>query len=226
MASRLLEADVADLEARDKVVRVKGVPGHGLGYAEIIAASVKQANADPIIGKGHHKSVPAAELHPSLSTAKGRWTEAYGFAAQLAEVEVDTWTGKVRVLRLVTYHDCGFALNPQIVEGQIEGCVSMALGQTLQERVDLREGQVFNPDFIQYRMPLTLDTPEMVSGMIHSDEPQGPFGAKEVGEGAVSGVMAAVANAVYDAAGVRVTRLPITPSRILARLSKTEAAAR
>ena len=226
MASRLLEVDVADREARARGVRVKGVPRHGLGYAEIIAASVKQANADPIIGKGHHKSVPAAELHPSLSTAKGRWTEAYGFAAQLAEVEVDTWTGKVRVLRLVTYHDCGFALNPQIVEGQIEGCVSMALGQTLQERVDLREGQMFNPDFIHYRMPLTLDTPEMVSGMIHSDEPQGPFGAKEVGEGAVSGVMAAVANAVYDAVGVRVTRLPITPARILGKLSRAEAASR
>jgi CO/xanthine dehydrogenase Mo-binding subunit len=75
-------------------------------------------------------------------------------------------------------------------------------------------------------MPLTLDTPEMVSGMIHSDEPQGPFGAKEVGEGAVSGVMAAVANAVYDAVGVRVTRLPITPARILGKLSRAEAASR
>ncbi len=220
MASRLLEADARDLEARDKRVFVKGAPHRGLAYAEVIAASVKQANGDPIIGKGYHKSVPDAGLHPSLSTAKGRWTEAYGFAAQLALVEVDTWTGTVRVLRVVTYHDCGFPLNPQIVEGQIQGCVSMALGQTLQERIDLREGQVFNPDFLSYRLPLTHDTPRMLSGMIHSDEPQGPFGAKEVGEGAVSGVMAAVANAVYDAVGVRVMSLPITAAKVLAGLAR------
>jgi len=106
------------------------------------------------------------------------------------------------------------------VEGQIEGCVSMALGQTLQERVDIREGQVFNPDFLTYRMPLTHDMPEMVSGMIHSNEPHGPFGAKEVGEGAVSGVMAAVANAVYDAVGVRIKSLPITPAKVFAGLQK------
>ncbi|MEK7443626.1 MAG: molybdopterin cofactor-binding domain-containing protein [candidate division NC10 bacterium] len=219
MAARLLEADARDLEARDKKVSVKGAAHRSLSYGEIIAASVKQANGDPIIGKGYHKSVPGAGLHPSLSTAKGRWTEAYGFASQLAEVEVDTWTGRVRVLRVVTYHDCGFPLNPQIVEGQIEGCVSMALGQTLQERVDLREGQVFNPDFLTYRMPITHDTPAMVSGMIHSHEPHGPFGAKEVGEGAVSGVMAAVANAVYDAVGARITSLPITPAKVLAALA-------
>ena len=220
MAATQLEVGVGDLEARHKRITVRGVPGLGLSYAEVIAASVKQANGDPIIGKGYHKSVPDAGLHPSLSTAKGRWTEAYGFASQLAEVEVDTWTGKVRVLRLVTYHDCGFPLNPQIVEGQIEGCVSMALGQTLQERVDIREGQVFNPDFLTYRMPLTHDMPEMVSGMIHSNEPHGPFGAKEVGEGAVSGVMAAVANAVYDAVGVRIKSLPITPAKVFAGLQK------
>jgi CO/xanthine dehydrogenase Mo-binding subunit len=219
MAARMLEADVRDLEARGKTVRVKGAPHRSLGYAEIIATSVKLASGNPIIGQGYHKSVPDADLHPSLSTAKGRWTEAYGFAAQLAEVEVDTWTGRVRVLRLVTYHDSGFPLNPQIVEGQIEGCVSMALGQALQERVDLRAGQVFNADFLGYRLPLTHDTPEMVSGMIHSEDPHGPFGAKEVGEGAVSGVMAAVANAVHDAVGVRVRSLPITPAKVLAGLA-------
>ena len=222
MAARLLEADVRDLEARDKTVHVKGVSGRALSYAEIIALSVKRASGDPIIGKGYVKSVPDAELHPSLSTARGRWTEAYGFAAQLAEVEVDTWTGRVRVVRLVTYHDCGFPLNPQIVEGQIEGCVSMALGQTLQERVDLREGQVFNADLLTYRLPIAAGVPEMVSGMIESDEPHGPFGAKEVGEGAVSGVMAAVANAVYDAVGVRITSLPITPARVLAALGRRD----
>lgn len=79
---------------------------------------------------------------------------------------------------------------------------------------------MFNPDFLGYRMPLTHDTPEMASGMIHSNEPQGPFGAKEGGEGAVSGVMAAVANAVNDAVGVRVQSLPIAPAKILAGLQK------
>ena len=220
MAGRLLEADRDDLEARGKRVYVKGAPHRGLSYAQIIAESIKRSGGDPIIGKGHFKSVADAQLHPSLSSAKGRWTEAYGFAAQLAEVEVDTWTGRVRVLRLVTYHDCGFALNPQIVEGQIEGCVSMALGQTLAERVDLREGRAFNADLLGYRMPLACGTPEMVSGMIHTHDPGGPFGAKEVGEGAVSGVMAAVANAVHDAVGVRIASLPITPAKVVAALER------
>jgi len=220
MAAQLLQASAEDLETRDKKVWVRGAPDRAVGYHECIAASVKLAGGDPIIGRGYVKSVPEAELHPSLSTAKGRWTEAYGFASQLAEVEVDSWTGKVRVVNLVTYHDCGFPLNPQIVEGQIEGCVSMAIGQTLRERVDLRQGQVFNPDLLNYRMPLAPDTPGMVSGMLHSNEPRGPFGAKEVGEGAVSGVMAAVANAVHDAVGVRVTSLPIEPSKVLAGIER------
>ena len=223
MAERLLEADRRDLEAAGKRVYVKGAPQRGVSYAEILAASIKHSGGDPIIGKGHFKSVPQAELHPSLSSAKGRWTEAYGFAAQLAEVEVDTWTGRVRVLRLVTYHDCGFALNPQIVQGQVEGCVSMALGQTLQERIDLREGQVFNADLLGYRMPLAPGATDMAGGLVHSRDPGGPFGAKEVGEGAVSGVMAAVANAVYDAAGVRIASLPITPAKVLAALERASA---
>src|SRR3970282_2002756 len=95
------EVEARDLEARDKKVSVKGAAHRSLSYGEIITASVKQANGDPIIGKGYHKSVPDAGLDPSLSTAKGRWTEAYGFASQLAEGEVDTWTGRGRVLRVV-----------------------------------------------------------------------------------------------------------------------------
>lgn len=220
LAVEMLGVDEANLESREKRFYVRGNPEKSISYSRLIQLSVQRNNGNPIIGKGNTKAVQEAEFYPSLAKAKGHFTDAYGFAVQVAEVEVDTKTGQIKVIKTVTLHDCGFPLNRSIVEGQVHGNVSMGLGQALGEEVILEKGQIQNPTFLDYRAPLATETPKMLSGMVETRDPGGPYGAKEVGEGSISGVLAAIANAVYDAIGIRFTELPITPEKVLEALWK------
>lgn len=220
-AAELLGAeDPALLKTQRKKIFRKGDPEKTVSFAQAIQASVLKRNGNPIIGRGSFKGYPRTERYPSLAKAKGLFTGAYGFAAQAAEVEVDTLTGRVKLVKAVTYHDCGYPLNKTVVEGQIHGCVSMGAGQALSEEVHLEKGQLFNPSFLHYRLPIATDTPESVEGLVATIEPSGPFGAKEVGEGCVAGILGAVANAVHDAIGVRIYSLPITPEKVLRALDR------
>ena len=219
MAIEMLGVEESELIAEGKRVYVKGSPEKGLTYAELIQLSIQRNGGNPIIGRGNVKAVQEAELYPSLAKAKGRFTDAYGFAVQVAEVEVDTMTGGIRLLKTVTFHDCGFPLNRSIVEGQVHGNVSMGMGQALWEEVVLEKGQIQNPSFLDYRAPLATETPTMISEMVETLDPGGPYGAKEVGEGSISGMLAAITNAVYDATGIRFTSLPITPEKVLEALT-------
>ncbi len=218
VAAEILEVKVEDLNYRNKQIFVKGNLDKSISYAKAIQGSVFRKNGNPIIGTGSYKGNPETDRYPSLAKAKGLFTSAYGFCAQAVEVEVDTLTGKVKVLKASTFHDCGFPLNKTIVEGQVEGCVSMGMGQALSEEIVLEKGQLFNASFLNYRLPIATDTPETKDGLVDSLEPNGPFGAKEVGEGAVAGMLAAVANAVNDAVGVRIYSTPITPDKVLSAL--------
>lgn len=222
VASDQLDAAVEELEVREGRIFHRGRPEWGMSVAEAVQTSIRKNGGNPVIGRGYRPNVPGVDRHPSLAKAKGRWTDAYGYAAQVAEVEVDTATGIVKLVKATTYHDCGFPLNPMIVEGQVHGCVSMGQGQALSEELILEGGQVLNPSFMDYRLPISLDTPQTEGGPVDSIEPKGPFGAKEVGEGVVAQTLAAIANAVYDAVGVRVTSLPITPEKILNGLGVLE----
>lgn len=218
VAAEMLEVQVEDLDYRHKRIFVKDSPANSVSYAKAIQASIFRKNGNPVIGTGSYKGYPETDRYPSLAKGKGLFTSAYGFCAQAVEVEVDTLTGKVKVVRASTFHDCGFPLNKTIVEGQVEGCVSMGMGQALSEEIVLEKGQLFNASFLNYRLPIATDTPITTDGLVDSLEPNGPFGAKEVGEGAVAGMLAAVANAVYDAIGVRIYSTPITPDKVLAAL--------
>lgn len=224
LAAEILGVDEQDLGTKEKRFYIRGNSGKSVSYAELIQLSVQRNNGNPIIGKGNMKAVQEAEFYPSLAKAKGHFTDAYAFAVQAAEVEVDTQTGQVKILKTVTYHDCGFPLNRSIVEGQVHGNASMGLGQALWEEVILEKGQIQNPSFLDYRAPLATETPSMISGMVASCDPGGPYGAKEVGEGSISGMLAAVANAVYDAIGIRFTQLPITPEKVLGALKGNNSA--
>jgi len=218
MAAEMLEANESDLVAQRKKVYVSGSPEKSLTYAEVIQKSIRKNNGDPIIGKGHIKASQTVEFYPSLAKARGPYTDAYSFAVQLAEVEVDTLTGRIKLLKTVTSHDCGFPLNEAIVEGQIHGNASMGMGQALGEEVILDQGQVQNPSFLNYAAPLAPETPIIINQEVRTVDPGGPYGAKEVGEGPISGMLAAVANAVYDAIGIRFNKLPITPEMVLEAL--------
>jgi nicotinate dehydrogenase medium molybdopterin subunit len=139
-------------------------------------------------------------------------------------VEVDIETGMVRVVRATTAIDCGFPINPRLVEGQIDGQVSMAQGHALSEEVLLREGRVINPSFLEYKIPCALDMVETEQIHVTTEKyiKGQTFNSKEVGEGHVAGFLAAVANAVYDATGVRVKELPIYPHKIIGGLDQEE----
>jgi CO/xanthine dehydrogenase Mo-binding subunit len=121
-------------------------------------------------------------------------------------------------------HDCGKALNPLAVEGQIEGSIHMGVGQALSEELIYDQGRLMNSSFLDYKIPTPLDTPEMDIAIIESDDREGPYGAKEVGEGPIHPVIPSIGNAIYDAVGIRLYDLPMTPPKVLAALQQKESA--
>ncbi len=147
---------------------------------------------------------------------------SYSFSSCVAEVNVDMETGQVKVMNIWGAHDCGKALNPLAVEGQLEGSWHMGLGQVLTEEMTYYNGLLVNNNFLDYKIPTSLDTPPIHTNIIETIDPEGPFGAKETGEGAIHAVLPAIANAVFDAVGVRITKLPIKPEDILEGIRKNK----
>lgn len=148
----------------------------------------------------------------------------YGFTAQVAEVEVDTETGEIRIPRYWEAGDCGQAINPRSVEGQVEGSIVMALGQALFEELKVApDGRLLNPNLHDYKIPTMADLPEIQTHIVDSYDPESPCGAKEAGEGPIQPVIPAILNAIYDAIGVRFTELPVTPEKVLAALEEAGA---
>jgi 4-hydroxybenzoyl-CoA reductase subunit alpha len=143
---------------------------------------------------------------------------AYSYSAQVAEVSVDEETGEVTVHKVWAAHDCGRALNPVSVEGQIIGSVWMGMGQALTEEMVWKDGMLMNPGLLEYRSPSSVESPEVEPIIVESIDPEGPFGAKECSEGSLAATIPAIANAIYDAVGVRLHESPFTPERVLAAL--------
>ena len=143
---------------------------------------------------------------------------AYSYSAQVAEVSVDRETGEVTVHKVWAAHDCGRALNPVSVEGQVIGSVWMGLGQALQEEMVWKDGLLINPGMLEYKSPSAVESPEVEAIIVESVDPEGPFGAKEASEGSLAATIPAIANAIYDAVGVRLREAPFTPERVLAAL--------
>ena len=140
---------------------------------------------------------------------------SYSFGACVAEVNVNVKTGHVKILNVWGAHDCGKALNPLAVEGQLEGSWHMGMGQAMSEEMRYYNGLLVNNNFLDYKIPTTLDTPPIHTNIIETIDPEGPFGAKECGEGALHPVIPAIANAIYDAVGIRITKLPIKSEDVL-----------
>jgi 4-hydroxybenzoyl-CoA reductase subunit alpha len=143
---------------------------------------------------------------------------AYSYSAQVAEVSVDEDTGEVTVHKVWAAHDCGRALNPVSVEGQIIGSVWMGMGQALTEEMVWKDGMLMNAGMLEYRSPSSVESPEVEPIIVESIDPEGPFGAKECSEGSLAATIPAIANAICDAVGVRLHESPFTPERVLAAL--------
>ena len=164
-----------------------------------------------VVGRGYYDA-PSEKV--DYRTGYGNSGGTYSYGAQVAEVEVDLETGQVKVLRMTAASDCGKAINPMALEGQAEGSVVCGLGMALLEERVTEGGQTMNPSFLDYKMPTAMESPDVASFAIETNDPEGPFGAKGVCEGYQVPTAPAIANAVYDAIGVRITDLPITPEKI------------
>lgn len=224
VAAEELDTDPSELVVRNKEIFVRRAPDRKISYKEAIAASIAKKRGDSIIGEGHFRTMKDEPTHPSLATTKGRWSENYSSYAQVAEVEVDTETGAMKIIKVTTAHDCGFPFNPMLVEGQIDGQVSMGQGHALYEEVLSDKGAVTNPSFLEYRIPCSLDMVETdYVDVITEEYKKGThYDTKEVGEGYVAGTIAATANALYNATGVRLHQTPFYPHRIIERLEQVK----
>jgi len=210
-ASLELGVGIERLEINGKRIFIKDNPERSIPFSMAIARHIYENKGDPIIGRGFFRGLKDAKIGPSLKNAKGSWSDSYAFDAQVAEVEVDMATGKIRVLKATTAHDCGFPINPLLVEGQIDGQVSMATGQAISEEVVMKNGITLNPSFLEYKLPLATEMVEndYIDIITEEYKKDHHFHTKEVGEGYVSGILAAIANAVYNATGYRPKKLPI-----------------
>lgn len=175
-------------------------------------------------------AVATYQFHPSATTGldpetgAGRPNYCYGYAAQAVEVQVNTLTGQVRVLSIISVHDVGRAINRQQVEGQIEGCLAQALGYALLENLQVRDGRILTPSFSTYLLPTVFDMPEEVIPVIlEMADSEGPYGARGVAEMALVPFTPAMAIAIHDATGVWMSQQPMTPERVLAALAEQTA---
>ena len=178
-----------------------------------LAARAKFPGPD---AKATVKYLPPRTTPLDPQTGVGIPNYCYGYVSQAVEVEVDTRTGLVQILKIVSVHDVGRAINTQQVEGQIEGCLAQAVGFTLTENLVTREGKILTPYFSTYLLPTTLDMPtEVYPVLLELADPNGPFGARGVAEMPLVPFAAAVASAIHAATGAWVTQLPMTPERVL-----------
>jgi len=214
VAATMLEAGIEDLEAKNGEIYLKKTPEKKVSIAEV-AYHAHLILGKVLMSKGIW-NLPAALFDPAI----GRWPSpgpmtSYPFACQVAEVEVDPETGKVKVLSVAAAHDVGFPINLSAVEGQIEGGVVMGLGYALTENLRSEEGEVLARNFSDYFVRGTLDMTEIKPIVVTTNDPYGPFGAKGAGETVMIPTAPAIMNAIYDAVGVRIKELPITPDKIL-----------
>ena len=221
VAAEILGIPPGTLDARDDRVYSRDDPEKSISWQE--AAAAYFSDSGPLVGKGHYS--PPEGLGGTYKGAAVGTSPAFSFSAAVCEVEVDMETGKVRVSSFWDAHDCGTAINPMAVEGQVEGAIVMGMGETLLEQEEFDDrGRLLNADLHNYLMATSMDMPSIESSLVESFEPAGPFGAKEVGEGATLPVVGAIANAIADAIGARVFDLPITPEKVLQAIRRGESA--
>lgn len=194
----------------DRRVYYKHDPAIGVSWLQ--ACHKAQADSGSLIATGSYRTPPMGGVHKGAAAGLA---PAYSFSAYVAEVEVDAETGFIKVVKAWAAHDCGKALNPLAVEGQIIGSCHMGMGQVLSEEMKYgRGGNLMNPDLLDYKILSIHEMPEVVPIIVESNDPEGPFGAKEAGEGPLLPILPAVCNAVYDAIGIRPNELPLTPDRV------------
>lgn len=214
-AATLFGVAIEEIVMENRVVYAKGNENNAKKIEEIMVSCRNKGKMT--IGHGWFNP-DTTSLDPE--TGRGNPYGAYAFATQVVEVEVDTETGQVEVLNIFAAHDVGKAIHPMHVEAQIEGGSVKGLGYGLYEEIKKNQGKINTPSFATYLIPTAMDVPQIYPLIVEEPASSGPFGAKGVGEPALIPTAAGIANAVYNAVGIRITDLPITPEKVLSELNK------
>ncbi len=218
-AARKLEARPEDIECLGELYRA-GAQDKGATFLEVVTEALKDTGT--ITVTGNFSTIPDSHGGKKYRGAAIGGTMGYSYSAQVVEVSVDDETGVVTVDKVWVAHDCGKALNRLSVEGQVQGSVWMGMGQAMSEEVAYHEGLMLTANMLDYRVPTIQDSPPIEVGIVESNDPNGPFGAKEAGEGSLAAFLPALTNAIADAIGLRFNDLPVTPDRVFAALEKRQ----
>jgi 4-hydroxybenzoyl-CoA reductase subunit alpha len=221
-AARKLEARPEDIECLGEIYRA-GAQDKGATFQEVVTEALKDSGT--ITVTGNYSTIPESHGGKKYRGAAIGGTMGYSYSAQVVEVTVDEETGVVTVDKVWVAHDCGKALNRLSVEGQVQGSVWMGMGQAMSEEVGYHEGLMVTGNMLDYRVPTIVDSPPIECHIVESNDPHGPFGAKEAGEGSLAAFLPALTNAIADAISIRFNDLPMTPDRVHAAIEKRARAA-
>jgi xanthine dehydrogenase molybdenum-binding subunit len=210
-ASEALGEPANKMAIRDRMVFLKNDPDKSMPIGKVLRSAHFREHGKTFIGEAFYD--PPTEMQNR--EYQGNISVTYSLGTQGAEVEVDLETGQVRVLKMVAAHDVGRAINPMLLEGQLEGGISMGIGYALLEKLIIENGEVMNPTFLDYKLPTVKDMPPLEIEFIETDDPGGPYGAKGVSESAAIPTAAAIGNAIADALGIRIYELPMQPEVVL-----------
>jgi 4-hydroxybenzoyl-CoA reductase subunit alpha len=216
-AARKLEAQPEDIECLGELYRA-GAQDKGLTFDEVVTEALKDSGT--ITVTGNYSTIPESHGGKKYRGAAIGGTMGYSYSAQVVEVSVDDETGAVTVDKVWVAHDCGKALNRLTVEGQVQGSVWMGMGQAMSEEAGYHDGLMVMANMLDYRVPTIKDSPPIEVGIVESNDPHGPFGAKEAGEGSLAAFLPALTNAIADAIGIRFNDLPVTPDRVFEAIEK------
>jgi 4-hydroxybenzoyl-CoA reductase subunit alpha len=216
-AAKTWRVEPEEVEIREGKVFVISDPEKNMPFGRLARIACYSGTGAVILGTGYS----GYGLEPlDLTTGIGNGGTSYSFTAQTARVGVDTETGKITVTDFTIASDCGRLLSPITAEGQIEGGSIQGLGQTLYEDFIMDQGRTLNPTFLDYKMPLSPDVPNIKLIDVITDDPDGPFGAKEASEGSIVSTPPAVVSAIHDATGIWFKELPITPEKVVRALKE------
>jgi len=221
VAAETLDAAPDELAVGGRKVFVESDASRSMALADVVQSSLfRDRDGRQIMAQAHFDA--PCDL-PDPETGVGDFAMSYSFGAHAVEVEVDEETGHVRIVDFVAATDCGNVINPALAESQVEGGAAQGIGYGLLEDLVVENGQVLNPRFSTYKIPTATEMPPIRSLWVETDDPQGPYGAKGLGEMGLVPTAAAIANAVYDATGARITRIPLTPEPVLAAIDAARA---
>jgi 4-hydroxybenzoyl-CoA reductase subunit alpha len=216
-AARKLEAKPEEIDCLGEVYRA-GAQDSGLTFSEVVTEALQDTGTITVTGT--YSTIAQSHGGKKYRGAAIGGTMGYSYSAQVVEVSVDEDTGVVRVDKVWVAHDCGKALNRLTVEGQVQGSVWMGMGQAMSEETAYHDGLLVTGNMLDYRVPTIADSPPIEVGIVESNDPHGPFGAKEAGEGSLAAFLPALTNAIADATGMRFNELPVTPDRVFAAVEK------